>query len=76
MSNVSSSSNLEETILKYLEHCEIAKNLSQNTVKMYHFYLMDFLHWASDYLKIEKIKLSDLNNELIKKYRLNLNRRI
>jgi len=76
MSKLSLSSNLEEAILKYLEYCEIERNLSQNTIKMYHFYLMDFLDWTKSYLKKDAISLSAIDYELIKKYRLELNRRI
>ncbi len=69
-------SNLAELMIRYLEYCEIEKNLSQNTIKMYHFYLYDFMDWALAYLKKEKITPQDLDYELIKKYRLDLNRRI
>lgn len=59
-----------------MEFCEVEKNLSQNTIKMYHFYLMDFANWVSSYLKNEKISPKDIDSELVKKYRLDLNRRI
>ncbi|MFC1621777.1 tyrosine recombinase XerC [Patescibacteria group bacterium] len=67
---------IDEYITKYLEFCEIDKNLSQNTIKMYHFYLMDFVEWMKSYLSKDEISISDLNQDLIKKYRVNLNRRI
>lgn len=76
MSKVSLNSNLDEVILQYLEYCEIQKNLTQNTIKMYHFYLNDFVHWARDFLKKDNLRLSDINIELVNKYRVNLNRRI
>lgn len=66
---------LAELLIRYLEHCEIEKNLSQSTIKMYHFYLSDFINWASNYLDSEKPEVSDISYELIKKYRLDLNRR-
>jgi len=68
--------NLDELLIRYLEYCEIEKNLSQSTIKMYHYYLSDFIGWASNYLGSEKPAVSDLSYELIKKYRLALNRRI
>jgi site-specific recombinase XerD len=43
---------------------------------MYHFYLNDFLDWSSEYLQKDTILTTDLNVDLIKKYRVNLNRRI
>ncbi|OGC46122.1 hypothetical protein A2V49_03530 [candidate division WWE3 bacterium RBG_19FT_COMBO_34_6] len=67
---------IQHYIIKYLEFCEIDKNLSQNTIKMYHFYLNDFLSWAMTYLQKDLIKINDLNEDLIKKYRIDLNRRI
>jgi len=33
---------LTNYIVKFLEHCEIDRNLSPNTIKMYNFYLADF----------------------------------
>ena len=67
---------LEEVITDYLEYCEISKNLSQNSIKMYHYYLSDFLDWAKAFLNKDSVILSDVNSELVKKYRVNLNRRI
>lgn len=66
---------LRKHITNYLEHCEIEKNLSQSTVKMYDFYLNDFLGWAQKYLDKEKIYVDDITHEVVRKYRLNLNRR-
>jgi site-specific recombinase XerD len=63
-------------ITRYLEYCEVEKNLSQNTIKMYHFYLMDFLAWSTHYLKTDTVSPKDIDKELVRKYRLDLNRRI
>jgi site-specific recombinase XerD len=76
MPHVTFQTNLEDVILKYLEHCEIVKNLSQNTIKMYHFYLMDFVDWCKSYAKKDTVTLADVSDEAIKRYRLDLNRRI
>jgi site-specific recombinase XerD len=67
---------LHEYIIRYLEHCEVEKNLSQNTIKMYHFYLIDFTDWTLHFLKKENVGPKDIDNELVRKYRLDLNRRI
>ncbi len=66
---------LHDLLIRYLEHCEIEKNLSQNTIKMYHFYLTDMLDWCSAQLSKDKLTAKDLSEELIRKYRLDLNRR-
>jgi len=67
---------LRPYITDYLEFCELERNLSPGTVKMYHFYLMDFAGWAEIYLKTDKVQIKHLDEELVKKYRLDLNRRI
>jgi len=76
MSKVSLNTSLDEAIIRYLEFCEIDRNLSQNTIKMYDFYLHDFVDWAKSQLGKAHLTLGDLNIELVKKYRVNLNRRI
>lgn len=73
---MSSTKNLDEYILRYLEHCEVERNLSQTTIKMYSFYLRDLTDWMKSYLNKSDLQLADINTELIRKYRLNLNRRI
>ncbi|MBI4091481.1 tyrosine-type recombinase/integrase [candidate division WWE3 bacterium] len=67
---------LEKLLIDYLEFCEIEKNLSQSTIKMYHFYLNDFLSWARRRLEKNEILKEDVTPELIHKYRVDLNRRI
>lgn len=69
-------SDLKKLLVRYLEHCEIEKNLSQGTVKMYDFYLNDFINWSTKHLGKENLNVNDLESELVKKYRLALNRRI
>ncbi len=67
---------LDKLLIDYLEHCEIEKNLTASTIKMYHFYLNDFIAWSREYSNKEKILPTDLDIELVRKYRLDLNRRI
>jgi site-specific recombinase XerD len=71
----SPNSELENVIIEYLEFCEIDKNLTQSTIKMYHMYLMDFNDWASSFINKEKVQIKDIDYELVKKYRIYLNRR-
>lgn len=66
---------LTNLTVKFLEHCEIDRNLSPNTIKMYDFYLSDFRDFLSRYLKKENLTISDLESENIKKYRVYLNRK-
>lgn len=67
---------LESYLARYLEFCEVDRNLSQNTIRMYHFYLSDLFDWMKDQLKKPQLSLEDLNYETVRKYRLHLNRRI
>ncbi len=66
---------LEKLIIDYIEYCEVDKNLSQNTIKMYHFYLNDFLSFVKKFLGKDEANLSGISLELIHKYRIDLNRR-
>lgn len=75
MSKVSLNSNIADVALRYLEYCELEKNLSKNTIKMYHFYLTDFIDWMSSSRNGQKPKLSDIDVESVKNYRIYLNRR-
>ncbi len=71
-----SAKSLESLVQRYLEFCEIEKNLSQNSIRMYHFYLNDFTDWLHARLGEEEITPEDIDGELIRSYRLDLNRRI
>jgi len=59
---------LKDSIRQFLEHCEIEKNQSQKTLINYSHYLERFLKFAGD------IKLIKIDLNLVKKYRLFLNR--
>lgn len=67
---------LEKFLIRYLEHCEIERNLSQSTIRMYHFYLSDFIEFTQEVTKKTDVTENDIDSELIKKYRLELNRRL
>lgn len=68
-------SDIEKLLVDYLEHCEIEKNLTQSSIKYYHFYLRDFIEWSKYRLKKDKLYLNDIDHDHIRKYRINLNRR-
>ena len=59
---------LSDAIRQFLEHCEIDKNQSKKTLINYAHYLERFLIFATD------IEIAKIDQELIKKYRLYLNR--
>jgi len=58
----------------FLEYCEIEKNLAGSTVKMYDFYLSKFIEWLNEN-KISISKPSDITEDIIRKYRIYLNRK-
>lgn len=59
---------LSDTIIEYLEYLEVEQNRSQKTIANYHHYLMRFVEFAGD------IDVDRITTELIRKYRLWLNR--
>lgn len=60
--------NVQDHIIKFLEHCEISRNLSPKTVENYHHYLKRFSTFVGN------IKPSDLTLEKIHDFRVYLNR--
>lgn len=63
--------NLKTAVIQYLEYLEIEKGRSLLTVKNYDHYLQGFLFFAKNN-KVEKPE--DINLELVRQYRLNLNK--
>ncbi|HLD20056.1 MAG TPA: site-specific tyrosine recombinase/integron integrase [Patescibacteria group bacterium] len=59
---------LSTAITQFLEHIEIEKNRSSATLRNYDFYLRRFCNWAKD------PQVSDVDQEMIRQYRLWLNR--
>lgn len=68
--------NLRPLLTRYYEYCEIERNFSPYTIKMYDFYLTGFESFLKILLNKDVIELADLNSENIRKYRLYLNRKI
>jgi site-specific recombinase XerD len=61
---------LEKYIKEFLEYLEIERGRSDKTVRNYHFYLLRFSEWA------KSPNPGEITNELIRKYRLYLNREL
>lgn len=59
-------------VLDFLEHLEVERNCSKLTIRNYHHYLNRFSDWYLDYSS--KKDLSDLDLDVIRKYRLFLSR--
>ena len=65
---------ISDLIEDFLEHLEIEAGRSKKTIENYRLYLERFYEIASEILNKEDIKASDLDRELLRKYRLKLNR--
>ncbi len=59
---------VSELIVDFLEHLEVERGRSQKTSENYHLYLMRFVEFADD------ITVDRIDNELVRKWRLWLNR--
>src|SRR5258708_35633321 len=68
---VSSSTRLQDQVSAFLEHCEIDRNLSPLTVRMYAQYLGSFGAWAA----AEGVSSAEqITPEVARRYRVHLNR--
>lgn len=70
--NETKKTQLHKLVVEFLEHCEIEKNRSQLTIRDYSHYLNDFADFAA---REGATKPAQINYDLIRHYRLNLNRR-
>ncbi len=66
---------IKEAILRFLEYCELDKNLSLRTVRMYGYYLSFFEGWLKEKLNSQNQLIEDFNVEkidenLIREFRL------
>lgn len=65
---------IEELIGEFLEYCEIEKGHSDLTIRNYDHYLNRFLEFVKKEKRKENPKPQDITLELVRKYRLYLNR--
>lgn len=67
---------LKEAVDRFLEYCELDKNLSQKTIRMYSYYLNFFRIWITDHhskrVKINSVE--EITDETIRDFRLYLSR--
>ena len=76
LTNNTQSNKLGRLISDFLQYCELEKNLSQGTVKMYHFYLSEFASWLSETAGSDVVSYKDITHDVVKDYRMHLNRKI
>jgi len=65
---------VSELINDFLEHLEIESGRSKKTIDNYRLYLERFLIIAQEILNKDEVKADDITRELLRKYRLKLNR--
>ncbi len=65
---------LSEAVMRFLEYCELDKNLSQKTVRMYSYYLTFFKDWIHGVKKRDEIEVEDITAEDVRDFRLYLSR--
>jgi site-specific recombinase XerD len=66
--------NVDQLIEEFLEYCEIERGHSELTIRNYEHYLSRFLEFARKEKRKDNIKPGDITLELVRKYRLYLNR--
>ena len=65
---------ISELIEDFLEHLEIEAGRSKKTIENYRLYLERFYEIACEILNKDDITPSDITRELLRRYRLKLNR--
>ena len=65
---------ISDLIEDFLEHLEIESGRSKKTIDNYRLYLERFLELSQEILNKDDIKPTDVTRELLRKYRLKLNR--
>lgn len=63
---------IKEAIPGFLEYCEIDKNLSQKTIRMYSYYLNFFQKWLFVFHKTESFPVEKINDSVVRSFRLYL----
>ncbi|HRN70631.1 MAG TPA: tyrosine-type recombinase/integrase [Candidatus Woesebacteria bacterium] len=65
---------VNEAVKQFLDYCEIDKNLSQRTIKMYAYYLTFFADWIEKEYKRENFPIEKIDENTIRDFRLYLSR--
>lgn len=65
---------ISDLIEDFLEHLEIESGRSKKTIENYRLYLERFLEIVQEILMKDDVKPSDIDREVLRKYRLKLNR--
>lgn len=61
---------MKEAVLRFLEYCELDKNLSLKTVRMYGYYLEFFQNWLFTSKSVTDFPVEKINDDDIRNFRL------
>jgi site-specific recombinase XerD len=61
---------IKEAVSRFLEYCELDKNLSLRTVRMYGYYTEFFRDWLIKDRKSEDVDVESIDEEVIRRFRL------
>lgn len=61
---------ITEATLRFLEYCELDKNLSLKTVRMYGYYTNFFKDWLLEKYKVQDFDVTDIDDDVIRNFRL------
>ncbi len=64
--------NIKEAILRFLEYCELDRNLSLKSVKMYGYYLQFFQFWLLKTQQAQDFDVEKIDEEIIRSFRIYL----
>jgi len=61
--------NIKEAILRFLEYCDLDKNLSLKTIKMYEYYLLFFQEWILKTQKTNDFPVQKIDEKIVRDFR-------
>lgn len=63
---------IQEAVLRFLEYCELDKNLSKKTVRMYGYYVEFFRDWLLKEKQVSQYPVEKIDDTTVRKFRLYL----
>lgn len=66
---------ISEAVGQFLEYCELDKNLSAKTIRMYSYYLLFFKNWLFKNYKVQDFAVEKITEDIIRQFRLYLSKK-
>src|SRR3989344_6137711 len=67
---------ISNLINDFLQYCEVERNLSSGTVKMYHLYLKEFSEYTKRTQNSDNVNFDKITQDSVRDYRVYLNRKL